>query len=74
MAAANGTSASEHDIKVNKLSYKFQDGSYGLTDIILDLPAGSRTLLVGGEFPPTNHAMKPPKFCTKVRKRRTHQD
>ncbi|PKY06881.1 putative ABC transporter [Aspergillus campestris IBT 28561] len=34
-------------VQVNHLSYKFQDGSSGLTDINLDLPAGSRTLLIG---------------------------
>ncbi|PLN79232.1 putative ABC transporter [Aspergillus taichungensis] len=40
-------SASPPSIQVNHLSYKFQDGSSGLTDINLDLPAGSRTLLIG---------------------------
>jgi len=35
------------DIDVKGLSYKFPDGSSGLTDIKLDLPAGSRTLLIG---------------------------
>lgn len=35
------------DIQVNHLSYKFPDGSRGLSDITLDLPAGSRTLLIG---------------------------
>ena len=36
-------------IVVNNLSYKFPDGSSGLTNISLDLPAGSRTLLIGGK-------------------------
>lgn len=36
------------DIQVQNLSYKFQDGSPGLTEVGLDLPAGSRTLLIGG--------------------------
>ena len=35
-------------IKVKSLSYSFPDGSSGLHDITLDLPAGSRTLLIGG--------------------------
>ncbi|KAL2401315.1 ABC transporter domain-containing protein C20G4.01 [Exophiala dermatitidis] len=35
------------DIKVRGLNYKFPDGSLGLQDINLELPAGSRTLLIG---------------------------
>ena len=35
------------DIQINNLSYKFPDGSSGLTDVNLSLPAGSRTLLIG---------------------------
>ncbi|KIW03529.1 uncharacterized protein PV09_05290 [Verruconis gallopava] len=34
-------------INVNGLSYKFPDGTLGLTDVSLALPAGSRTLLIG---------------------------
>ncbi|EPS26098.1 ABC transporter domain-containing protein [Penicillium oxalicum] len=34
-------------IAVKDLSYKFQDGSDGLEHVSLDLPAGSRTLLIG---------------------------
>ncbi|KAI9923562.1 hypothetical protein ASPWEDRAFT_24461 [Aspergillus wentii DTO 134E9] len=34
-------------ISVQGLSYKFQDGSSGLTDVNLDVPSGSRTLLIG---------------------------
>ncbi|KAJ5612369.1 hypothetical protein N7510_005563 [Penicillium lagena] len=34
-------------IEVKDLSYKFQDGSDGLENVTLDLPAGSRTLLIG---------------------------
>ncbi|KAF2236172.1 P-loop containing nucleoside triphosphate hydrolase protein [Viridothelium virens] len=34
-------------IQVNGLSYAFPDGSTGLKDVTLDLPAGSRTLLIG---------------------------
>jgi CCR4-NOT complex subunit CAF16 len=37
------------NIEVQNLSYKFQDGSEGLENIKLSLPAGSRTLLIGGE-------------------------
>jgi CCR4-NOT complex subunit CAF16 len=43
---ASGTSP-EPDIVVQGLSYKFPDGSLGLRDINLNLPAGSRTLLIG---------------------------
>ncbi|KAL2815879.1 P-loop containing nucleoside triphosphate hydrolase protein [Aspergillus granulosus] len=35
------------NIKSQNLSYKFPDGSSGLTDVNLELPAGSRTLLIG---------------------------
>lgn len=35
-------------IQVKSLSYAFQDGSTGLQDVVLDLPPGSRTLLIGG--------------------------
>jgi CCR4-NOT complex subunit CAF16 len=44
---APGNGPIQPDIKVTKLSYKFPDGSTGLTNITLDLPAGSRTLLIG---------------------------
>lgn len=45
---ANGVAPS---IAVKNLHYKFPDGSSGLRDVILDLPPGSRTLLIGGESP-----------------------
>lgn len=35
-------------IDVKSLSYLFPDGSSGLKDVFLDLPPGSRTLLIGG--------------------------
>lgn len=35
-------------IEVKDLTYQFQDGSAGLKNVTLSLPAGSRTLLVGG--------------------------
>ncbi|CAF9926884.1 MAG: CCR4-NOT regulatory complex component [Alectoria fallacina] len=34
-------------IKVKSLSYAFQDGSSGLENVVLSLPLGSRTLLIG---------------------------
>lgn len=37
-------------VVVKNLSYKFPDGSLGLVDVSLDLPAGSRTLLIGGKL------------------------
>lgn len=36
-------------IDVKNLSYKFPDGSSGLKEVFLDLPPGSRTLLIGGQ-------------------------
>lgn len=42
-----GSSAPSPDIKVSSLTYRFPDGSTGLSDVSLDLPAGSRTLLIG---------------------------
>lgn len=36
-------------IGVKDLTFAFPDGSTGLKNISLDLPAGSRTLLIGGE-------------------------
>ena len=38
----------EPRIQVKSLSYVFQDGSTGLQDVTLNLPLGSRTLLIGG--------------------------
>jgi CCR4-NOT complex subunit CAF16 len=39
-------------IGVKDLSYAFPDGSSGLKEVFLDLPPGSRTLLIGGiQFP-----------------------
>ncbi|KAE8377901.1 P-loop containing nucleoside triphosphate hydrolase protein [Aspergillus bertholletiae] len=39
--------ANKPSIQVKNLSYQFQDGSSGLANVSLDLPAGSRTLLIG---------------------------
>lgn len=38
-------------IDVKNLSYQFPDGSSGLKEVFLDLPPGSRTLLIGGKLP-----------------------
>jgi len=38
-------------IGVKDLSYAFPDGSSGLKEVFLDLPPGSRTLLIGGLLP-----------------------
>jgi CCR4-NOT complex subunit CAF16 len=35
-------------IDVKNLSYAFPDGSSGLKEVFLNLPPGSRTLLIGG--------------------------
>ena len=50
MADTNGDTAAldAPSIVVKNLTYKFQDGSEGLKDVNLELPAGSRTLLIGG--------------------------
>ena len=48
MSNTNGASTEKApSIDVKSLSYAFADGNSGLTDVILSLPAGSRTLLIG---------------------------
>ena len=49
-APTNGSATSEiaPSIEVKKLNYAFPDGSSGLSDVIIQLPPGSRTLLIGG--------------------------
>lgn len=42
------------NIDVKNLSYAFPDGSSGLKEVFLDLPPGSRTLLIGGTSCPPN--------------------
>lgn len=37
-------------IHIKDLTYNFPDGSAGLQDINVDLPPGSRTLLIGGMY------------------------
>ncbi len=44
--AANAELAPSIDVKA--LNYLFPDGTSGLQDVILNLPPGSRTLLIGG--------------------------
>lgn len=52
MSEPNGASGEiAPSIEVKGLSYAFPDGSSGLRDVILDLPPGSRTLLIGGTSP-----------------------
>lgn len=48
MGETNRHSAEAPSIEVKGLSYNFQDGSPGLQNVSLDLPGGSRTLLIGG--------------------------
>ncbi|KAI9881407.1 MAG: CCR4-NOT regulatory complex component [Pleopsidium flavum] len=48
MSESNGVSQEiAPSIEVNGLNYAFPDGSSGLRNVILDLPPGSRTLLIG---------------------------
>lgn len=37
-------------VGVSELTFAFPDGSTGLQKVTLDLPAGSRTLLIGGMY------------------------
>lgn len=48
--AQSTADAQPPSIHVKGLSYRFQDGSAGLEDVQLDLPPGSRTLLIGGKL------------------------
>ena len=48
---ATGSVEQSPSIEVTSLSYAFPDGFNGLQDIHLSLPAGSRTLLIGGILP-----------------------
>lgn len=41
-------------IDVKDLSYAFPDGSTGLREVFLNLPPGSRTLLIGGQLSETH--------------------
>ncbi|EXJ72019.1 ATPase [Cladophialophora psammophila CBS 110553] len=49
MSSEESSNPTRHkpDIVVRGLNYKFPDGTAGLHDINLELPAGSRTLLIG---------------------------
>jgi CCR4-NOT complex subunit CAF16 len=42
--------APDPTITVRGLTFTFPDSTTGLTDISLDLPSGSRTLLIGGKL------------------------
>ncbi len=42
-------SVEEPSIEVRNLTFAFPDGTTGLQNISLQLPAGSRTLLIGGK-------------------------
>ncbi|KAJ5708643.1 hypothetical protein N7488_008444 [Penicillium malachiteum] len=44
---AQATEIQSPSIEVQNLSYQFQDGSDGLENVLLSLPSGSRTLLIG---------------------------
>ena len=44
----NAAKELDPSIRVKGLSFAFPDGTPGLKDIVLDLPPGSRTLLIGG--------------------------
>lgn len=48
MSDENTTLPAPPSIEVKALNYAFQDGSTGLQDVHLELPAHSRTLLIGG--------------------------
>lgn len=48
MGETNKHNAEAPSIEVKGLSYNFQDGSPGLQNVSLNLPGGSRTLLIGG--------------------------
>lgn len=54
--AKMGSNPKSPSIKVNNLTFAFPDGSTGLQNISLDLPAGSRTLLIGGK---SSHSATP---------------
>ncbi len=48
MSTTNGSPTEKApSIEVKSLSYSFADGSSGLTNVVLNLPPGSRTLLIG---------------------------
>lgn len=48
-ASVNMPAQPPPSIKVNNLSYAFPDGSTGLQNVSIDLPAGARCLLIGGK-------------------------
>jgi hypothetical protein len=46
----NGVDHPAPTVAVKGLNYLFPGGLPGLQDVALDLPAGSRTLLIGGKI------------------------
>jgi CCR4-NOT complex subunit CAF16 len=49
MTSQTDAKAIAPSIDVKNLSYAFPDGSSGLNEVFLNLPPGSRTLLIGGD-------------------------
>ena len=47
---SQSSDAQPPSIEVQGLSYKFKDGTSGLENVLLSLPPGSRTLLIGGTY------------------------
>lgn len=48
--ASSSSNQKPPSIAVQGLSYHFQNGLAGLNNVNLDLPPGSRTLLIGGKY------------------------
>lgn len=51
MASSSTGEVPPANIQVKSLSYEFPNGQPGLKEVCMSLPQGSRTLLIGGEFP-----------------------
>ncbi len=49
-------------ITVSDLTFTFPDSTTGLTNISLDLPAGARTLLIGGKPANPSHPLPTPPY------------
>lgn len=48
--ASQDKKPAEPTVETKSLTFAFPDGSSGLREVTLDLPASSRTLLIGGEL------------------------
>lgn len=71
----NGSDGIVPSVHVNSLSYAFPDGSSGLENVVLSLPPGSRTLLIGGNSIPTSSKIPKcaqPDYCASQRSRQDH--